>query len=104
MRLTPPNRRSEDVRILAVIIPELELRDVQRQIFAADFAIAQTMPRFMIDQKPSIVFVWTAPTTYSLAIWRTTPSGYSPPSAVRWPRRGSAGWSPSGAPRGSSSK
>jgi hypothetical protein len=32
-------------------------------------------PRLMSDQKPSIVFVWTAPTTYSWAAWRTTACG-----------------------------
>jgi hypothetical protein len=36
-QLAPTDRRSEDIRILAVIIAELELRDVQRQIFLADF-------------------------------------------------------------------
>jgi hypothetical protein len=29
--------RTEDVRIGAVVVPELKLRDVQRQIFCTDF-------------------------------------------------------------------
>src|SRR5271155_1239830 len=35
--LAPADRRSENVWVHAVIVPELKLRDVQRQIFAADF-------------------------------------------------------------------
>ena len=35
--LASANCRSEDVRVGAVIIPELKFRHVQRQIFGADF-------------------------------------------------------------------
>ena len=49
------NRRSENVRVLAIIIAELELGNVQRHIFAADFVEVPTTPRLKIDQKPSIV-------------------------------------------------
>ena len=31
-----PDRHAEDVIVLAVVVPELELRDVQRQILGAD--------------------------------------------------------------------
>ncbi len=31
------NRRSEYVRVIAVVVAPFEFRDVQRQIFAADF-------------------------------------------------------------------
>src|SRR5690349_19595326 len=34
-------------------------------------------PRLMSDQKPSIVWAWTAPTTYSLRACRTNPCGKS---------------------------
>src|ERR1700731_754162 len=34
--LTPLNCRSEDVRVFAIVVAELKLRDVQRQILAAD--------------------------------------------------------------------
>jgi hypothetical protein len=33
--LASPDRRAEDVGVVAVIVAELKLRDVQRQIFAA---------------------------------------------------------------------
>src|SRR5215469_1865742 len=36
-----------------------------------------TMPRLMRDQKPSIVFVWMAPTTYSFLECRIVSAGYS---------------------------
>ncbi len=38
--------RSENVRVHAVIVAELKLRDVQRQIFAADFMEASDDPTF----------------------------------------------------------
>jgi hypothetical protein len=34
------NRRSEDVRIVAVVVAELKFRDVQRQMFATYLVIA----------------------------------------------------------------
>ena len=36
-RLTPAYRRSENFRVLAVVVPELKFRNVQRHIFCADF-------------------------------------------------------------------
>jgi hypothetical protein len=35
--LTSADRRSEDIRIHAVVIPELKFRDVQRHIFSTNF-------------------------------------------------------------------
>ena len=40
---------------IAVVIAELELRDVQRQVFALTLWNVPTTPRLKIDQKPSIV-------------------------------------------------
>jgi hypothetical protein len=37
MRLTSSDRRSEDVRVLSIIISELEFRDIEWHIFAAHF-------------------------------------------------------------------
>jgi len=36
MTLASPNRRSEDVRILSVVVAELKFRDIERHIFATD--------------------------------------------------------------------
>ena len=55
--LTAADRRAEDIRIVAVIVAELKLRNVERQIFAADLWKLPTMPRLRCDQKPSIVLV-----------------------------------------------
>jgi hypothetical protein len=38
--------RSEDVRIVPIVVSEFEFRDIQRQIFTADFVELPTMPRF----------------------------------------------------------
>ena len=57
------NGRSENIVIKSVIIFELAFRDVERQIFSTDFVVAADDDRLKIDQKPSIVFVWTAPMT-----------------------------------------
>ena len=40
MSLTARNRRSENIIVEAVVVSELKLRDIQRQIFAADFVEA----------------------------------------------------------------
>jgi hypothetical protein len=37
MQLTPLDRRTEDVRVLPVVIAELELGCIERHIFAAHF-------------------------------------------------------------------
>jgi hypothetical protein len=58
------NSRSENVIVEAIIVPELELRNVKMQIFLADIVNVPTIPRLRIDQKPSIVLVCTTPTTY----------------------------------------
>ena len=39
MNLRIPNRRSKNIAVEAIVISELKLRDVQRQIFAADLVI-----------------------------------------------------------------
>jgi hypothetical protein len=51
------DRRSENVVVEAIIVPELELRNVEMQVFFFDLVEVPTIPRLMIDQKPSIVFV-----------------------------------------------
>ena len=56
--------RAEDIRIGAVVISELKLRNVQPIYLALTLWNVPTTPRLKIDQKPSIVFVWIAPTTY----------------------------------------
>jgi hypothetical protein len=60
--LTSFNRRSEKVIVEAIIVPELELRNVKMQLFLADAVECAKDPRLISDQKPSIVLVWTAPT------------------------------------------
>src|ERR1700733_15215716 len=52
MLLTSAYRRPEDVRVHAVIIAELEFRDVQRQIFPADFVEAADDPAFEDRPEP----------------------------------------------------
>jgi hypothetical protein len=44
--LAPRNRRSEDIGVEPIVVPELKLRDVQRQIFAADFVEASDNSAF----------------------------------------------------------
>lgn len=44
--LTSSNRRSENIRIFAVIIAELKLRNIERHIFGADFVEASDDPAF----------------------------------------------------------
>jgi hypothetical protein len=55
--LAPADCCPEDVPIFAIIITELELRNVQRQIFLLTLWNVPTTPRLTIDRKPSIVFV-----------------------------------------------
>ena len=37
MTLTPADRFAENVSVVAVVVAELELRDIQRQVLGADF-------------------------------------------------------------------
>lgn len=62
--LTSPDRRTEYVGIVPVVVAELKFRDVQREIFGADFMERADHAALTSDQKPSMVCVWTAPTTY----------------------------------------
>jgi hypothetical protein len=50
MNLASPNHLTKDVAILAVVIAELELGHVQRQIFRADFVEGADDPAF--HQRP----------------------------------------------------
>lgn len=36
MPLTSPNRRSENIRVLPIVVAELEFSNVERHVFAAD--------------------------------------------------------------------
>lgn len=38
-RSVATDRLAEDVRVLSIVVAELEFRDIQRKIFAADFVI-----------------------------------------------------------------
>ena len=49
-RSTSPYRRSENVSIRAVIISELELRDIQREILFADFV--ESADHAALNQRP----------------------------------------------------
>jgi hypothetical protein len=40
-----PYRRAEDDGIAAIVVPKFELRNVERQIFAADLVISAEDPR-----------------------------------------------------------
>jgi hypothetical protein len=59
--------RTEDVRIVPIVIPEFEFRNIDRQIFSADLMLGSDDAALQIDQKPSIVLVWTTPTTCIVA-------------------------------------
>jgi hypothetical protein len=55
MRKEPPvsaflDRRSKDVRVQAIVILELELSNVERQIFAADLVIS--LRHSALDERP----------------------------------------------------
>lgn len=55
MQLRPLNRRSENVRVLPVIVSELELGNIKRHVFAAYLMIGADDAA--LDQKRSIVWV-----------------------------------------------
>ena len=67
------NRCAENVFVGAVIIPELKLRDVQRQIFTADFVEAadntafnqrpKTLNRIGVDRADDVLSDAGGPTT-----------------------------------------
>ena len=40
MNLASPDRLAENIRVLSVVVAELEFGDVEREIFAADLVIA----------------------------------------------------------------
>lgn len=44
--LATANRRTENIGIAAIIVAELKLRDIERQIFAADLVVAAHDPAF----------------------------------------------------------
>ena len=54
MLLASANRRSENVRIQAIVIPELKFSDVQREIFGADFVEAADEPELGNAQESSV--------------------------------------------------
>jgi hypothetical protein len=62
--LTASDSRPEYVGVLPIVITELKFRNVERHVFGADFMEASDDPALKMDQKPSILFVWIAPTTY----------------------------------------
>jgi hypothetical protein len=51
------NRRSENIVVEPIVVPELELSNVQRQIFAANFVIAAHNSAFENTPKASMVCV-----------------------------------------------
>jgi len=55
--LARPDCLSKGVRVLPIIVAELKLGDVRREVLVADLVIGATTPCFKIDQKPSMVFV-----------------------------------------------
>lgn len=58
--LTSANHRPKDIRIGAVVIAELKLRNVQQQILGADLAERADNAAFENRPEPSIVFVHRA--------------------------------------------
>ena len=64
-------RRTKNIRVVAVVIAELELSNVQRQVLGAHLVERADNAAFEDAPKPSIVLVCTAPTTYSCAECRT---------------------------------
>jgi hypothetical protein len=61
------NRRSENVIVEVIIVPELELCNVKVQVLLTLLNVP-TIPRLMMGPKPSIVLVCTEPTTYSFQV------------------------------------
>jgi hypothetical protein len=74
--LAPRNRRTEDVRVHAVVVAELKLGNVQSHVFPADF-VERADNTALEDRPESLnrVGVWTAPMTYLCALWRMTSCG-----------------------------
>jgi hypothetical protein len=60
-------RLSKDVFVVPIVESELELREVQQQIFFAHVMISADNSALQSDQKFSMLFVCTSPRTYSLA-------------------------------------
>jgi hypothetical protein len=58
------DRFPENVRIGAVVIPELELGHIEGRYLAETLWKVPTTPRLKMLQKPSIVWVWMEPQTY----------------------------------------
>ena len=54
-RLASLDRRSEDVRVLPIIVAELKLGDIERHIFSAHFVERADHAALKIDQNPSMV-------------------------------------------------
>jgi hypothetical protein len=67
--------RAENIGIASIVISKLELSNVQREIFSADFVETSHNPSLQERPEPSIVWVWTAPLTYSPRPWRTNLCG-----------------------------
>ena len=63
MSLRTGNRCAENVGVMPIIVAELKLGHVQRQILAADFVVAAHDAALNQRPEPSIVLVWIAPTT-----------------------------------------
>ena len=51
------DRCAEDVRIHALVVPELEFVDVEMRYFLLTLWNVPMIPRFTMDQKPSMVLV-----------------------------------------------
>jgi hypothetical protein len=59
--------RSEDIGVVAVVVPELKFSDVQRQILLADLMVAANDPA-LEDAPEAFNRVGVEPTTYSPAV------------------------------------
>lgn len=66
--LAPFNRR-ENIRVEAVVISELKFSDVQRHVLGTDLVERTDDPPLEMLQKPSIIWVCTAPTTCRRLAW-----------------------------------
>jgi len=55
---------AEDILIEPMVVPKLKLRHVERKVFFANLMKCPNYTTLKIDQKPSMVLVCTAPTTY----------------------------------------
>jgi hypothetical protein len=54
LELTPLNRRSENIRVLSVVVTELKSRDVAARYLRLTLCKPPMMPRFHSDQKPAM--------------------------------------------------